>query len=329
MNDRAVSVLEKYDIEVLRSWKGRGAILCETKTGITILKEYKGSGTRLLLQQKLLQEIKENGYPWVEEILPAKDGELLVKDEDMVSYYLKSYSQGKECNSKDIGDCEEALRQLAIYHQSACLPKLEEGCKVSRFPLEEEMEKHTREMKKVRKFLKEKGQKTDFELLLFHHYDFFFEKAGEVLEESRKLKSGRETKEARLFCHGDFQHHNILMNESGVFLINFEKFALDSPTRDLSLFFRKIMEKNNWSGVWGQKMLRAYEKQRPLSAEERLDLYYRLSYPEKFWKIINFYYNSSKVWIPAKNLEKLEKLLKQEEEKNRYLEQNFRQWVLQ
>ena len=58
MNDRAVSVLEKYDIEVLRSWKGRGAILCETKTGITILKEYKGSGTRLLLQQKLLQEIK-------------------------------------------------------------------------------------------------------------------------------------------------------------------------------------------------------------------------------------------------------------------------------
>ena len=112
-------------------------------------------------------------------------------------------------------------------------------------------------------------------------------------------------------------------------MINFEKFALDSPTRDLSLFFRKIMEKNNWSGVWGQRMLRSYEKQRPLSAEERLDLYYRLSYPEKFWKIINFYYNSSKVWIPAKNLEKLEKLLKQEEEKNRYLEQNFRQWVLQ
>ena len=38
MNDRSVSVLEKYDIEVLRSWKGRGAILCETKTGIKILK---------------------------------------------------------------------------------------------------------------------------------------------------------------------------------------------------------------------------------------------------------------------------------------------------
>ena len=34
VNDRVLAVLEKYDIEVLRSWKGRGAILCETKTGI-------------------------------------------------------------------------------------------------------------------------------------------------------------------------------------------------------------------------------------------------------------------------------------------------------
>ena len=41
VNDRVLGVLEKYDIEVLRSWKGRGAILCETKTGIKILKEYK------------------------------------------------------------------------------------------------------------------------------------------------------------------------------------------------------------------------------------------------------------------------------------------------
>ncbi|MGN0304739.1 MAG: CotS family spore coat protein [Lachnospiraceae bacterium] len=329
MNDRAVSVLEKYDIEVLRSWRGRGAILCETKTGVKILKEYKGSGLRLLFQQKLLQNIKENGYPWVEEILPARDGELLVKDDDMVSYCLKNYSQGKECNSRDMADCEEALRQLAIYHRAACLPGLAEGCELRSFPLPEELEKHNRELKKVRKFLKEKGQKTDFEMLLTHHYDFFFEKAGQVLEESRKLEADRKKKGAEVFCHGDFQHHNILMNEKGVFLINFEKFTLDSPAKDLSLFFRKIMEKNNWSGFWGQRMLKAYEKQRPLSKAERLDLYYRLSYPEKFWKIVNFYYNSSKVWIPAKNLEKLEKLLKQEEEKDQYLEQNFRQWVLQ
>ena len=42
MNDRAVSVLEQYDLEVERTWKGRGSIHFETKDGIYILKEYKG-----------------------------------------------------------------------------------------------------------------------------------------------------------------------------------------------------------------------------------------------------------------------------------------------
>lgn len=330
MNDRSVSVLEKYDIEVLRSWKGRGAILCETKTGIKILKEYRGNEQRLEQQERLLKEIKERGCLGVEEIVRTREGELSVKDEDMVSYCLKDYRQGKECNSKDRAECEEALGQLARFHMVSCLPRLAEEYGLVPFELSFQLEKHNRELKKARRFLKEKGQKTDFERLLSRHYDFFYEKAGKVLEESRKTQ--KETEDGRklqkVFCHGDFQHHNILFTREQIFFINFEKFTLDSPARDLSLFFRKIMEKNNWSESWGQSMLKAYEKNRKLSAAEKLDLYYRLSYPEKFWKIVNFYYNSSKAWIPGRNQEKLEKLLKLEEEKNRYLEQNFLQWVL-
>ena len=45
MNDRAVSVLSEYDFEVIRTWKGRGAILFETPEGIRILKEYGGHAT--------------------------------------------------------------------------------------------------------------------------------------------------------------------------------------------------------------------------------------------------------------------------------------------
>lgn len=331
MNDRSVSVLEKYDIEVLRSWKGRGAILCETKTGIKILKEYKGNEQRLELQEKLLKAIKDRGYTGVEELVRTKEGELAVKDEDMASYCLKDYSQGRECNSKDLGECREALEQLARLHRISHLPWLAKEHQLSPFRLSDQLEKHNRELKKARRFLKEKSQKTDFERLLNRHYDFFYEKAKRVFEECCKTEKevGESAAEQeKIFCHGDFQHHNILFTRDQIFMINFEKFTLDSPARDLSLFFRKIMEKNNWSEGWGQSMLNAYEKNRKLSQEEKLDLYYRLSYPEKFWKIVNFYYNSSKVWIPGRNQEKLEKLLKQEEEKNHYLEQNFLQWVL-
>ncbi len=82
---------------------------------------------------------------------------------------------------------------------------------------------------------------------------------------------------------------------------------------------RKLLEKNNWSVSAGDSLLEAYERKRPLSKEELRQLYYRLAYPEKFWKIVNFYYNTGKSWIPGRNMEKFDKLLKQEKEKELFL----------
>ena len=330
MNDRAISVLNNYDIEVLRSWKGRGAILCETKEGIRILKEYKGSQERLWLQQQLLKEIKENGYSDVEEILVTKEGELTVKDEDMVTYYLKEYREGRECNIKEYRECAKFVENMAKLHKAMELPQFAKEKELNPFTPLKEFEKHNRELRKVRKYLKTKGQKSEFELALNHHYNFFYEKAEKILEESNAQKEIFQcSKEQGTFCHGDFQHHNGLMKDEKMYVINFEKFLLDNPTRDLSLFLRKLMEKNNWSKELGQYILEIYQKQRPLNQAEKYQLYYRLSYPEKFWKIVNFYYNSGKAWIPGRNMEKLETLLKQEEEKSIFLEQNFLKGVLQ
>ena len=42
-----------------------------------------------------------------------------------------------------------------------------------------------------------------------------------------------------------------------------------------------------------------------MSQEENRILKIMLMYPEKFWKVVNQYYNSNKSWIPDKNVEKL------------------------
>ena len=55
----------------------------------------------------------------------------------------------------------------------------------------------------------------------------------------------------------------------------------------------------------------AYEAIRPLSEYSKMELKLRLSYPEKFWKIINQYINANKSWIPEKNVEKLRKVIEQ------------------
>jgi hypothetical protein len=47
MADRGLDVLEKYDFEVKRTYKGRGVIMVDTDKGPRVLKNYIGSGRHL------------------------------------------------------------------------------------------------------------------------------------------------------------------------------------------------------------------------------------------------------------------------------------------
>ncbi len=47
MNDKAVNVLEQYDMTINRTFKGRGTIICDTDKGMRVLKEYKGKTEKL------------------------------------------------------------------------------------------------------------------------------------------------------------------------------------------------------------------------------------------------------------------------------------------
>ena len=270
MNDRAVSVFENYDVKILGTAKGRGALLAETEQGWLILKEYTGPEARLELQEKLLQAVRDAGFPGAEQLLRNKEGELLTRDQDRTAYIVKTWFDGRECNLRDVKECQNAARTLGRLHLAMEQPQLAAQYTGRPFSLEREYARHNRELKKVRRYLREKGQKSDFERFLLHHYDRFYEKA---LETEEQLKTETADREAAVcaalaggpeahrasaakgvpeahrraadtggcFCHGDFQHHNLLCCRDGFAVINFEKYLVDNPVRDLYLFLRKLL----------------------------------------------------------------------------------------
>lgn len=326
MNEKAVELLGQYEIEVRHTRKGRGAVICETDQGCMVFREYSGSEERLELQDRLLRRVAQKGLVNAERIVPDREGRLCVKDGDGVSYILKTWNEGRECSIHDREECGQAVRLLARLHKSMKLDENTEGIP-GVFSPEGEYERHNRELKRVRKYLKQKGQKTWFEINLRNHFDLFLDQALNITEEwkhySRLSETGEEPGQAA-FCHGDYQYHNILRDSRGWFVTGFEKCVRDNPARDLCLLLRKLLEKGGWSVSLGSELLEEYQKECPLSAGSWIDLYYRLAYPEKFWKIVNFYYNSGKAWIPGRNQEKLEKIIVQEKEKQHFLDEVFR-----
>ena len=93
---------------------------------------------------------------------------------------------------------------------------------------------------------------------------------------------------------------------------------------DLYRFMRKILEKYNWNPGLAGDMLRTYSSVKTVSAEEKENLRIRFSYPDKFWKLSNYYYTHNKAWVSEKNTEKLQNLIRQKERWDCFCKECFR-----
>ena len=101
------------------------------------------------------------------------------------------------------------MRTLAVLHSALHFPQLQQEYGLHAVSLAEEYEKRNRELRKVRRFLREKSQKTTFEINLQQTFDLFLEEAERVTEDVRSygsLLDARECEESGSFCHGDYQH---------------------------------------------------------------------------------------------------------------------------
>lgn len=174
--------------------------------------------------------------------------------------------------------------------------------------------KHTRELKKAYNYLKQKKGRQTFEQMAFKNIEAFYEEACRACEQlmsaafDERLIMAAQNME---LSHGSYTYHNVLINGEDTYIVNFDRYKNECQINDLYQFIRKVMEKYNWDSRMFYRLVDEYDRVCPLSDEEMELLMVLLSYPEKFWKIINQYINANKSWIPEKNVEKLRKVIEQ------------------
>jgi len=323
--EQAINVLEQYELEVKGVRKGRGNWIVSSKEGEFVLKEYNGNEERAILQKLITDRIMQKTGVLVQEIVPNKEGKLCTGECDAKKFTLQTYMEGRECDLKDQKDCIRTVTAMAQMHKGMYFSNEESMSGICAYSLKNEFRKRNNELRRVRRYLKEKKQKNEFERFIYKHFERFFETALEVEESWEQYEPYVLSQaDSLFFCHGDFQHHNVWMNHREMMILQFEKFVPDLPCRDLYLFMRKLSEKNNWDCTIGKEILKTYEKERELSIIERISMVYRFAYPEKFWKIVNYYFNSKKSFMPEKNMEKFVKVLEQEEYKEHFINETLR-----
>lgn len=329
MNEKALQILEQYDVNLLRSFGGRGALMLETDQGLKILKEFAGSRTKLPYEQRLLDCLEERGVCKGDKIVLNRAGEAVTLGEYETPYILKNWPSGRECDTKNEEELRRSVETLGRIHKAlrgVWQLEGEEKKRLSGADRREEFERHNRELRRVQNFIRSKHKKGCFELLYLKHAEYFMKEGQQALK--GLLDSGygelyREALQEERVCHGEFIHHNILVNRQEIAVVNFQRCEMNVQINDLSLFLRKIMEKQSWNETLAARMLAAYERELPLSGEERRYLSLCLYYPEKVWKLAHHYYHTNKAWVPEKSAEKLEIFLEQDRKRKQMIKRLF------
>lgn len=354
MEDRSQEALKKYRLKIYNIYRARGAFLLETDCGLKLFKCFEGSRNRALFENKVKEHLVQHGYSNTDLFVKTIDEDVFSEDSTGCQYIMKNWYWGEECNLKELSQIESASSNLARLH---CILKevdftkdqLEHNISPD---LMETFDKRNRELKRVKGYIREKRQKNEFELSYLNYYDSFYEQG--LLAADRLAKSSyqtllKESVKQRTVCHGNYTYHNIIMlktktdamskayvppgwinkqplsvaeltgSQGMIATTNFEKSFIGLQICDLYQFVRKVMEKNDWDILYGSNIIEAYDRVKPISKAELNILYLLLLYPEKFWKITNFYYNGKKSWVSGRNTQKLNMIGEQNTKKEMFL----------
>ncbi len=317
MNEKSLTVLEQYDLEVKEIYRVKGNYGCETKDGKYILQEYNNSNEKMAVMKKLYDYLEGKGF-CTDYVIINKDGEYVSVSEDGYTYILKRWLFAEESSINNLRHMCLGAQNLGNFHQ--CCQNVAEICQGTRgfHPGENivnSYQRHNHEIVRIKNYIKKRKNKNYFEMSLHNIIDRYYEQAQnavDVLKKSDYEVLYESAVKNKTLNHGSYNYHNIMMNNNQVFMVNMMKINYAPQIQDLYDYLRKIMEKNNWDIHFADDVLESYGKVRSISAGEYEILKTMFRYPEKFWKIINYYYNSNKAWYSEKNEEKLKQFKKQE-----------------
>lgn len=314
-------VLEQYSLTIKQMYKFGGALYLETEQGFFMLRQRPVKEGRAVFEEKIKALIVENGFENVDKAVKNNEEKYVTEGNYGETYILRKWYKGDECELTDSTSVLKAVEALGRIHRTMWGLEVEEKVPYVAQTVAEKFSRRTGEMRRIITYLRKQKQKNEFEAWMEKQLPVYVEQAYKADAYLNKEYDSSLLKDAitggGLF-HGGFTGHNVIMDDE-VAIVNFDKSKIGPKVHDLYHFMRKCGEKNCWDISLMDKIMDGYYRENLLDDREVNVLRAQLLYPEKFWKIVNMYYNGKKSWIPGKVEEKLTSVCGMQDKKEEFL----------
>lgn len=315
-------IAENFGFEVRNIIPYKDTYMLSTSKGRKVLKKMPFSPERILFINGAKEHLVNNGLGNIDRYLCTLSGEpYFIYDNN--NYTLTDYIEGHECSFDNDDDVQKAASLLAFIHKASRGYIPVAGCKVQDDlgKLPNYFNKRLEDIKKHKKQAK-KG-KSKFDHLFLEYVDYFNSLGENAVNELAKSNYSRlvgGTREEGLFCHHDYTHDNIISCDNKLSIINFDYCCFELKVYDIANFIRRKMRKCNWDIEKAEMIIDGYCSVEPISKEEFIVMKLILQFPQKFWRVVNRYYNSRRSWSERSFVSKLQEVINEVEHHKRFLE---------
>lgn len=319
--DLYVDLFDRFNLKVIDVVPVRSIFMLSTNRGKKILKKIDYSVEELRFVYNGIKYIKNN-FDRVMDFVQTKDGEIYTIWRGNI-YCILDMVDGRECEFSNPIDVQIAARGIGELHTASEGFK---GALQDRNTLGRAIENFERKLEEM-KFFKRLANfheiKSEFDSIFLKNVDNYIrniEKSIDILKETNYLKLCSEEDKVVL-CHHDLAHHNILINEDKAYFIDFDYSIIDLKVHDLCNFINKAIKNSAFDINTANMIIENYCISNSLDNRELEVLYSLLTFPEDFYSISKDYYSKRKDWEEEVFLDRLNKKVEFQEDREEFLEQ--------
>lgn len=311
-----------YGLKLLNTTRSRGGFVCKTDKGYKELKKKNTQENLLLFESEAKDHLSLHGFQNLNKFnktIEEKPFYFFEGNHYTVEDYIPT--QSADLTSKQT--ILEATSTLARMHQASKGFHSEiQITNIGHLPIL--YEKRIQELNRIKKWIANQSCLSKIDLIVLKNYAYFKEKAEQSLDLLHSSKYNELMEQAikdNSFCHNAYKGDNIRVLESGaLFVSGFQKCAYDYCMIDLAEFIRRYMKNEDCQPEIIASILEAYDQVHSVTPADKELIFAMLSYPYKFLKLCNEYYNKRRVYVSDAIVQKMENCVAQSERNNQIIQ---------
>ncbi|HHT62371.1 MAG: CotS family spore coat protein [Bacillota bacterium] len=294
LREEIYHVLHQYDFRPLGVNPYKLIYRVKTVEGVFALKEIKYPEDEFWYIYSAMEHLASHGFPTINRVILTKDYYPYAEYQGK-RYALSRWIQGREADYSHKGDLKIAAQTLALLHKASqgfIPPPWEERIKWGTWP--ESMMGKMNQLYDFRNTVSLKNRKTLFDRIFLAHVDYYIgecKKSLDLIGKGDYAKVNEKDAAKNYFCHHDFAHHNVIIDEKGRGnVIDFDYCISDVRCHDLGSLMLRVLKRSGWDVKQAVFALKHYDKVRSVSAKETGVIKILLRFPQDFWQVAFAYY---------------------------------------